>query len=194
MNHVDILDLARETAGRLGIRMIDPALVLKNMKPKIGITTILRSEDYIMWIDKHYIAYGESFKPEVVYVFTDEEHVSEELRSVIHMIQQEKSAYNLKTLLSIKKQLQQAAKAKPDDGLYFFTQSKQKKTECEAMKFKKDIRTLCYKCKTDYMNTGDYYIRRTDYEQTDKKPCTFCSARYGYDYVLSPRIRKGGRR
>lgn len=58
------------------------------------------------------------------------------------------------------------------------------------MKGKPDIRTLCYKCKTDYENTGDYHIRRTQYEQTDKKLCGYCSKRYGYDYELTPKKRR----
>ena len=125
MTHADILELARETGARLGISIKDPALILRNMKPKFGITTILRSKDYILWIDRHYIAYSDNFKPEVVYVFADEEHVSEELRSVIKMIEQEKSPYNRKTLLSVKKQLQLAGTAirKSNNGLYFFART-----------------------------------------------------------------------
>jgi len=109
MNHEDILELARETADRLGIRIKDPALVLNNMKPAIGITTILYNEDFTLWIDKRYIAYGDNFKPEIVYVFADEEHVSEELRSVIGRIKTEKSPNALKTLTSVKEQLQLAS-------------------------------------------------------------------------------------
>jgi hypothetical protein len=127
MPHEDILELARAVAGQLGIRITDPALVLANLIPKTGITTILYNEDYILWIDKHYIAYGHNFKPEVVYVFADKEHVSEELRSVIGMMKTEKSPYQLKTLLSIKQQLQfaSAGMSKSGNGLFYFFESEE---------------------------------------------------------------------
>jgi mRNA interferase MazF len=122
MSHTDILELAREVAAWLGIRIKDPALVLRNMKPSTGITTILYNEDYTLWIDKRYIAYSDNAKPEIVYVFTDTEHVKEELRSVIGRIKTEKSPYTLKTLTSVKEQLQLAGAGigKSGDGLCFF--------------------------------------------------------------------------
>jgi hypothetical protein len=122
MTHADILELAQKVAGRLGIRINDPALVLSNMKPKTGITTKLYNKGFTLWIDKHYIAYCDNFKPDVVYVFCDEEHVTEEFRSVIKMIKTEKSPYHLKTLNSIKEQLHLAAIAisQSGNGLYFF--------------------------------------------------------------------------
>jgi uncharacterized protein YfcZ (UPF0381/DUF406 family) len=92
------------------------------MKPKIGITTILSNEDYTLWVDKHYIAYNEKSKPEVVYVFADEEHINEELRSVISRMKTVISPCALNTLLSVREQLQTASTAmnKSDNGLYFF--------------------------------------------------------------------------
>jgi hypothetical protein len=121
-NYTGILELALETAGRLGIRVKDPALILKNMKPKIGITTILSNEDYTLWVDKHYIAYNEKAKAEVVYIFADQEHINEELRSVISRIKADKNSRAVKTLLSVKEQLLTASAAmnKSGDGFYLF--------------------------------------------------------------------------
>ena len=128
MTYADILELAQETGAQLGIRLKNPALVLRNMKPKTGITTILYNKDYILWIDKHYIAYSNNFYLGVVYVFADKEHVSEELPLVIKMINQEKSPSNRKTLLSVKKQLQLAETAmrESDSRLYFFPKRREK--------------------------------------------------------------------
>jgi hypothetical protein len=122
MNHAAVLELARETAGQLGIRVEDPALVLRNMKRKIGITTILWNETFTIWVDRHYIAYSDSLKPGVVYVYADAEHVEEEFRSVIGLIKNEKSPYSLKTLESIKEQLKLAAAGmrKSEAGFYVF--------------------------------------------------------------------------
>ena len=122
MTHTEILALAQKTAERLGIRIKDPALVLNNMKPKTGIATIQYNEDFTLWIDKHYIAYSENLKPEIIYVYVDSEHISEELRSVIGRIKTEKSAYTLKTLISVKEQLQLADKnmSQSGNGFYLF--------------------------------------------------------------------------
>ena len=196
MNYTDILKIAEATAVRLGIRIKDSDLILQNMKPKPGIVTILYSDDFTLWVDKHYIAYGDNSKPEIVYVFTDEVHAHEELRSVDVMMRYAKSTYQWKTLASVKEQLQTAAASmkKYGNGLYFFEEMPIIQTEETEVKGKSDERTLCYKCKSDYENTGEYYIRRTAYKQTEKKLCMFCSVRYGYDYELSPKRRKEGRR
>ena len=55
---------------------------------------------------------------------------------------------------------------------------------------KTEIKTLCYKCKGDYENTGDYYIRRADPKQKVKTKCDYCSVRDGFDYELTPKGRK----
>ncbi len=60
------------------------------------------------------------------------------------------------------------------------------------MKGKYEIRTLCYKCKTDYENSG-YHVRRTEYEQTEKKVCGYCSMRDGYDYEVTEKKRRDKR-
>ena len=122
MNHADILELAQATAKRIGIRIENPTLVLENMKPRVGIATILCNNNYSLWIDRHYIAYADVSKPEIVYVFADEEHISEELRSVCKRIRNEKSDYALKTLMSAKEQLllAEANMNKSGDGLFIF--------------------------------------------------------------------------
>ena len=195
MPHENILTIAQKIAARLVIKINDPAIILANMKPKTAAVTILYNEDFTLWIDKHYIAYGDNFKPEVVYVFTDKEHISEELRSVCQRLKIEKSLYELKTLMSVKEQLElaQTAMRQSDSRLFFFEETQNIKTEDEDLKNKHEIMTLCSRCRTDYQNTGDYHIRRADPKQTDKKLCDYCSYRHGYNYELTPKERRGKR-
>jgi hypothetical protein len=65
-----------------------------------------------------------------------------------------------------------------------------------------DEMTLCYICKGDFENTGEYNIRRTKRrykrdekkEEEKKKQCTYCSYRDGYDYIVTRKDRKEGRK
>ena len=59
------------------------------------------------------------------------------------------------------------------------------------MNSKTEVMTLCYKCKSDYENTGDYYIRRVDPKQKTKEKCTKCPVKLGYDYEITPKERRG---
>jgi hypothetical protein len=191
MNHENILELARVTADRLGIPINDPALVLSNMKPSTGITSILYKGDLVLWVDKHYVAYGSNRKPEVVYIYADAEHVREELLSVLERMKKEKSPYYMKTLMSVKEQLQLANEAikKSGNGLYLF-ESEESTVNTNKTETQWEVKTLCYKCKSDYENTGGYYIRRADLNQSIKETCDFCSVRSGYDYEFAPKARK----
>ena len=56
---------------------------------------------------------------------------------------------------------------------------------------KTEIKTLCHKCRSDYENTGDYYIRRVDHKQKIKEKCDYCSVRDGYDYEITPKEKRG---
>lgn len=49
------------------------------------------------------------------------------------------------------------------------------------------VLSLCGVCAENYRNTGAYYLRRVNPEQTEKETCTYCGQRMGYDYVA---IRK----
>ena len=187
MENTEILGIAQEVAGRLGIRIKDPALVLRNMKPKTGITTILDNEVFILWIDKHYVAYNERSKPEIVYVFADEEHVNEELRSVISRIKVEKSAYVLKTLNSVKSQLYiaEAAMRKSGSGVYFFKEVfyclTDEKDESKGL----FIMTLCEVCIIKFEYAGEYNLQRINLDQEYMELCTNCANGFGWDYKLS---------
>ena len=189
MENTDVLAIAQKTAERLGIRIKDPALVLSNMKPKIGITTILYSKVFTLWIDKHYIAYNENFKSEIVYVFVDEEHVSEELRSVINRFKGKKSSY-AKTLFSVKKQLQiaEADMKESGNGVYFFDEVYHRRAEQKDENDNILIMTLCGGCRERFGNIGEYHIHRANRKQKHKEICTYCNDGVGWDYKIKPKV------
>ncbi len=46
---------------------------------------------------------------------------------------------------------------------------------------------LCSVCADNFFSTGGYILRRADKGQTEKKPCTYCSQRMGFDYEIIPK-------
>ena len=57
------------------------------------------------------------------------------------------------------------------------------------MRGKSFVMTLCYKCKADFEDTGNNYIRRVDTKQIYKEKCTFCNYSTGYDYEIKPKAK-----
>ena len=43
---------------------------------------------------------------------------------------------------------------------------------------------LCPRCASQFYNSPHYYIKRADYNQTTKEPCTYCNIRSGYDFLI----------
>jgi mRNA interferase MazF len=48
-----------------------------------------------------------------------------------------------------------------------------------------DLLTLCATCSRSFFDCGEYKARRADYNQQSKEPCTACSVRMGFDYLVS---------
>ena len=46
------------------------------------------------------------------------------------------------------------------------------------------IMSLCGVCADNFRNTGAYFLRRVDPNQTAKETCTYCNRRRGYDFVV----------
>ena len=194
MEYTDVLATAQKTAEQLGIKIKNTELVLKNMKHKIGVTTILQNEGFILWIDKHYIAYNEKTEPEIVYVFVDREHIGEELRSVIGRFKSEKSSYALKTLLSVKKQLHIAGTAMRESGddVYFFDEVYSHSADENYENDNLFTMTLCGVCRSRFGNTGEYHIRRINRKQKHKEVCTYCNDGLGWDYKIKAKSETEG--
>ena len=138
--------------------------------------------------NKH-IAYNEQTSPEIVYVFVDEEHIGEELRSVVGRFKGEKSFYAVKTLVSIKKQLHLAGAAMraSGDGFYLFDEvslpTKDEKDESDNIL----LLTLCAACLRRFRNAGMYIIRRANRKQEGMGRCTYGNDGLGWDYKLTPK-------
>lgn len=47
--------------------------------------------------------------------------------------------------------------------------------------------TLCYKCLNNFRLDQNSIVRRADYMQLNKEPCSFCQVRMGYDYIVEKR-------
>lgn len=50
---------------------------------------------------------------------------------------------------------------------------------------------LCPTCRENFEITGSYRIRRADYGQAFKEVCTYCQIRMGYDYYVTPKVKRG---
>ena len=51
------------------------------------------------------------------------------------------------------------------------------------------LMTLCPTCASQFYNSPEHIIKRSDMAQTQKETCMFCNARQGYDFEI---VRKGG--
>ena len=125
MTTTDILTLTQETASRLGISISDPATISRELRLPGSAASIICSRRYTLWIDNHYLAYGNNAKPEFTYVFCDSDHAGEELRRVNEMIVRVQSCYALTALRSVREQLRRAEAAMNESGdeIYFFDQA-----------------------------------------------------------------------
>lgn len=54
---------------------------------------------------------------------------------------------------------------------------------------KMSIRCLCPRCMREYMNTGNYIVRRLDPFQNGRDKCYRCN-RPGWDYVITEKVRE----
>lgn len=54
--------------------------------------------------------------------------------------------------------------------------------------------TLCPRCRSEFMGIADNIVRRVDLLQVEKECCDKCQVGYGYDYMITKKIRYEGRR
>lgn len=74
--------LGKRQQKHLRIRIQCPQLVLDKMKSRTAVTSILWNEEWVLWIDRHYIAFSKMSSSEVVYLMVDTERIGEEMRNV----------------------------------------------------------------------------------------------------------------
>ena len=46
------------------------------------------------------------------------------------------------------------------------------------------VMTLCRSCVQAFRESGGYFVRRADFRQEEREPCTMCNVRTGYDYEV----------
>ncbi|MDO4340735.1 MAG: type II toxin-antitoxin system PemK/MazF family toxin [Eubacteriales bacterium] len=46
------------------------------------------------------------------------------------------------------------------------------------------VMSLCGVCADNFRNTGAYFLRRVDPNQSVKETCTYCNQRRGFDYIV----------
>ena len=43
---------------------------------------------------------------------------------------------------------------------------------------------LCPRCASQFYNSRQHFIKRADYYQINKEPCTYCNSRNGFDFLI----------
>lgn len=56
------------------------------------------------------------------------------------------------------------------------------------------VLTLCPRCRSEFMGVAGNIVRRVDPLQVEKECCDKCQVGYGYDYMITKKIRYEGRR
>jgi len=70
-------------------------------------------------------------------------------------------------------------------------------TKMEVKKMKAnpfDLISLCYKCRRNFEDTGDYIVRRKNHAQEERDMCDICHVKYGYDYRITRKRKEQPRR
>lgn len=55
------------------------------------------------------------------------------------------------------------------------------------------VLTLCPRCRSEFMSVAENVVRRVDPLQVEKECCDKCQVGYGYDYMITKKVRYDGR-
>ena len=120
MNSDEIIAIAADVARLLDIPMKRIDLISKHLNRKVPTTTILHTQDHMMWIDAHYIAVDGIGEIDLLYIYISREHISEELRSVIKLRESSENLADYGLYDNIASQLIAALKQMDATGTDFF--------------------------------------------------------------------------
>lgn len=120
MDNEKIIAIAADVASILDIQMKRIDLISKHLGRKIPTTTILHTQDHMMWIDAHYIAVDGIGETDILYIYISREHITEELRSVIKLRENSESLADYSLYDNIATQLIAAVKQMDATGTDFF--------------------------------------------------------------------------
>lgn len=187
MNNNEIFDFAVSITEQLHIKITDKKKLQQELSKSKGETIILRSKDFIVWIDKYYIAYSSMFEPYVYYAYLTKKQIKEEFKFITEQLKTVKNKYEIKTLLSIKNQFV-AAQALMNDTGADYVKTNQLKYVWRKPKFviPSDalVLSLCFSCVQNFRAMENRYVDRVDHKQTEKDNCAYCNCKSGYDYAI----------
>lgn len=201
MDKSEVINLAADVAKLIGIRMISPDLIRKQMNDVFPTATILHTQDYTLWIDAHYIAVDWTGLHGVLYIYISRRHVAEELWDVIKLRERSENLADYRLYDNIANQLISAQKHMAATGTDYYLnehylESIQKKGHPNmdnktTTKERPQILTLtlCHKCKTDFENSG--YIAIHKGWQENKERCDYCTVGMGVTYGVFNRGMEG---
>jgi hypothetical protein len=187
MNSDEIMSLAAFIAEKLHIKIKNKEQIEKELSKSKGETTILTNEHFTLWIDRYYIAYSSDLEPQVYYAYLTKEHIKEELRCILWQLKTVIDPYQIKTLLSIKRQFL-AAQALLKDAVIDFIKTNQLRYVWSKPQIKIPsnalVLTLCHSCVQNFRAMGNRFVVQIDYNQQEKDKCAYCNCRNGFDYAI----------
>lgn len=120
MDNEKIIAVAANVARLLDIPMKRIDLISKHLNRKIPTTTILHTQEHMLWIDAHYIAVDGIGETGLLYIYISREHITEELRSVIKLRESSENLADYNLYDNIVTQLIAALKHMDAAGTDFF--------------------------------------------------------------------------
>ena len=120
MNSDEIIAVAADVANILDIPMKRIDLISKHLGRKIPTTTILHTQDHMLWIDAHYIAVDGIGETDVLYIYISREHINEELYTAIELCEGSETLADYSLYDNIACQLTAAKKQMDAAGTDFF--------------------------------------------------------------------------
>jgi hypothetical protein len=123
MTKLEVLGLAEDTAGKVGIIIKNQEAILKRMYSSKFSTTILCNEKYTLWIDKDYIAYSDNDDTDVWYKYITLKHINESFVDISQMLDESLEPDDKHMQSGIQKQMCEALHAMADSKsvYYIFT-------------------------------------------------------------------------
>lgn len=104
----EIIECASAVAKILGFRVCDKKMLRKNLKKRIPVTTFFYNKEFILWVDRYFIAYSSKGYLDVWYIYITKEHIREELREISALIT-DKTDFHWYILLSnLREQMHEA--------------------------------------------------------------------------------------
>ena len=77
----EIIKLSIRVADTLGIKLPDEDYLMQKLNLQNPVATIVKENNYSLWIDRYYVAYSHEDEVDIHYVYLTRHHISEECNS-----------------------------------------------------------------------------------------------------------------